>query len=71
MFGSLYLIIIIFLWLLKRKKNYIHLLTYEIITNSYKKEGLRKLEQVLYENQRSQNDCGHSLGHGQAQGNRY
>ena len=55
----------------EEKKNHIHLLTYEIFTNSYKKEGLRKLEQLLYENQRSQNDCGHSLGHGQAQGNRY
>ena len=55
----------------EEKKNHIHLLTYEIFTNSYKKEGLRKLEQLLYENQRSQNDCGHSLGHGHAQGNRY
>ena len=38
---------------------------------THKNEGLRKLEQVLYENQRSQNNCRHSLGHGHAQGNRY
>lgn len=71
MFGSLdfkYDYIVVVVEEEKKKKNwfYNHLLTYEIITNSCEKEGLRKLDKVLYENKRSPNNCGHNLGHGHA-----